>query len=150
MPAPVTAVPPDIELVVVTYLRRTGSRVVDLLGVDGQGNPALYTTVPKAPTFPLLRVVRFGGNAARSAPMHLLRPTIQLDAYGGSKADARRILDTAFAELADIAYHTHAGAVITGVELGSTGRYLPDNDYTPPRPRYSGDITVLVHPSRAA
>lgn len=140
MVAPVTPVPPDVELVVVTYLRRTGSRVRALVG------DRVYTTVPKDATFPLLRVVRFGGSAGSSAPLWLTRPALQLDAYGGSKADARRLLDTAFAELADIAYHAHTDAVVTGVTLGSTGRYLPDADHTPPKPRYAGDITVLLHP----
>jgi hypothetical protein len=142
MTAPVTPVLPDVELIVVTYLRRDGSRVGAL--VDDR----VYTTVPKAAEFPLLRVVRFGGGARRSAPLHLAAPSLQLDAYGGSKADARRLLDTAFAELADIAYHEHDDAVVTGITLGAGGRYLPDADYDPAKPRYSGDVTVWLHPPR--
>jgi hypothetical protein len=141
MTAPVTAVGPDVELVTVTYLRRDGSRVADL--VDDR----VYTVVPKSAQFPLLRVVRFGGGPAMSAPLHLRNPALQLDAYGGSKADARRVLDTALAELADIAYHTHTGAVVTGVTFGAE-RYLPDNDYDPAKPRYSADVTVHLHPAR--
>ncbi len=135
-----TPLPADVELVVVTYLRRNGSRLEAL--VDDR----VYTTVPKAATFPLLRVVRFAGGPVRSVPLHLEAAVLQLDAYGGSKADARRLLDTARAELADAHLATHTGAVVTGVDFGAV-RYLPDGDYDPPRPRYSGDVTVYVHPA---
>lgn len=145
MPAYVTPVLPDAELVVVDYLRRSGSRVVDLLPTDAKGNVTVYTTVPKAAEFPLLRVVRFGGGPTRRRPYHLDHVALQLDAFGGSKAEARRLLATALAELADIAEHTHTGAVVTGATIGGM-RYLPDPDYTPPKPRYTADATVIIHP----
>lgn len=147
MTAPVTPVAPDVELVVVTYLRRAGSRIRDLIGVDSNGAHRVYTTVPRAGEFPLLRVVRFGGGPVRSVPLHHGAPALQVDAYGGSKADARRLLDTALAELADIAWHDHDDAVVTGVTIGAA-RYLPDNDFDPPKPRYSADVTVYIHPPR--
>ena len=135
-----TPVQPDVELVVRTYLVRTASRVRALVG-----NDRVYTVVPKDATFPMLRVVRFGGGPVRQVPHHLIAAALQLDAYGGSKADARRLIDTALAELADMAEHTHDGAVVTGVNIGSA-RYLPEPVFTPPKPRYTADVTVIIHP----
>ena len=134
-----TTTSPDVELVVVDYLRRSGSRVADLVGTR------VYTTVPRSAEFPLLRVVRAGGGPVHDRPYHLEAATLQLDAYGGSKADARRLFDTALAELADIAQETHVGAVVTAARIGLSG-YRPEADYNPPKPCYSGDVTVLIHP----
>jgi hypothetical protein len=135
-----TPLPADVELVVVTYLRRTGSRVEEL--VDDR----VYTTIPKDATYPLLRVVRVAGGPVRSVPLHLEAAVLQLDAYGGSKADARRLIDTARAELADVHLEAHADAVVSGVTFGAV-RYFPEPDFTPPKPRYSGDVTVYLHPA---
>lgn len=140
-----TPVPPDVELVAVNYLTRVGSRVRDLTDA-GAGRFRVYTTLPKAADFPLLRVVRFGGVPVRSYPLRLLAVSLQLDAYGGSKEDARRLIDTAVAELADMHTATHAGAVVTAVNVIRLAQYLPDNDFNPPKPRYTADVSVLVHP----
>jgi len=134
-----TPVPPDVELVVVDYLRRPASALVAL--VDDR----VYTVVPRDAVFPLLRVVRYSGGPVRSAPLHLLSIGLQLDAFGGSKADARRLLDAARLELASIELATHTGAVVTGAQFGEV-RYLPDSDYNPPKPRYASDVSILAHP----
>jgi len=136
MPTPVL---PDVELVAVTYLRRTGSRVRDLVG------DRVYTVIPTNAVFPLLRLVRIGGAPVSSATLHLDAAAMQLDAAGGSKADARRLLDTARAELADMNLATHTGAVVTAVTFGPS-RYLPDKDFTPAKPRYVADVTIYAHP----
>lgn len=140
-----TAVQPDIELAVIVWLGRVGSRVRDLVGVDGQGNARVYTTVPKDAGFPMLRVMLVGGSR-RSAVSWSRRPLLQLDAFGGSKSAARRLLETAFAELAD-AVGEHDDLDITAVVPG-VDRYLPDPTFSPPKPRYIGDVTIDCHPTR--
>ena len=44
-----------------------------------------------------------------------------------------------------MAEHTHTDAVVTGVNIGAA-RYLPEPDFTPPKPRYTADVTVIIHP----
>lgn len=129
---------PDVELVVVNYLRLVAA--VDAL-IDGR----VFTVIPYAPTFPMLRVVRVGGAPLRDDPLRFDVAELELAAYGGSKADARRLIDTARAALGLIETVTHPAAVVIGAAFGEA-RYLPDPDFTPAKPRYILAAAVTIHP----
>ena len=136
-----TPVPPDAELVTVDYLRRTGSRVRALV------SDRVYTIHPKNPTYPMLRAYQFDAVTVRSVPLHLRAAAIQLDAYGESKADARRLIDTALAELADMADATHTGAVVSLVRFTFGPRFEPDETFEPAKHRYIAGVEVYIHPT---
>lgn len=129
---------PDVEALVSRFLRDQ-EEISDL--VDDR----VYTAVPEKPTFPLLLVRRVSGAAVTSRPLHVDAAVLQLDAYGGSKSDARELAETARAVLAARLAGTHDLGVVSGVRFGAMS-WLPDVDYSPARPRYVADATVTVHP----
>jgi hypothetical protein len=136
-----TPVPPDVELAVVTYFRRPGSAVADIVG------DRVYTTVPaNVGPASFLRSFRYAGAPVRQ-PLYLIASALQIDAYGGSKNDALRLIDAARVELDEIYRVTHPAAVITDAQLGQL-RYLPDPEFSPARPRYVLDVTILAKPLR--
>lgn len=130
--------PVNAEAVVSTYLR-TASAITALVSTR------VYTAIPNNPTWPLLRVVRIGGVPARSRALHFERVTLQVDAFGGSKAQALTLADTARQQLALADQFSHSGGVITSVVFGSMA-YVPDSDFEPEKPRYTFDVDVYVHP----
>lgn len=131
---------PDVEALVSQFLRAQ-DEITDIVG------DRVYTAIPKSPQFPLLRLQRVGGFPVTQQPLHLDAPTLQFDAYGGSKADAQELAATARSVLALRLEGVHDLGVVTGVRFGSMS-WLPDPDYTPAKPRYVLDATVLLHPTR--
>ena len=144
---PTTPIAADAELVVRTYLVGIAA-IEDIVGTDANGEVRVYTVIPKpAPTEPFLRLYRLGGGPRPGGTLTLDAPVIQLDAYGGSKSTARRLMDTARAALADIAYATHAGASVSSPAFGAM-RHLPDPDFEPTRERYVSDVELTIRPAR--
>lgn len=129
---------PDIEALVSRFLREQ-DEIVDL--VDDR----VYTALPSSPQWPLLRVQRVAGAPIGSRPLHLDAPVVQLDAYGGQKAAARQLIETARAVVAARLEGTHDLGVVSGVRFGSMG-WLPDPTYTPARARFVCDFVAFVHP----
>jgi uncharacterized protein DUF3168 len=105
----------------------------------------VVTELPNRATFPLLRLTLIGGTAVTSRPLYLDESYIQLDAYGGPKVMARQIMDTARDAIDLELVGAHALGVITGVTFAGL-RYLPDDGYDPPKPRYVGTVFVYSHP----
>jgi hypothetical protein len=105
----------------------------------------VYTEIPNRAVFPLLRLTLIGGMSVTSQPLYLDESFIQLDAYGGPKVQARQIMDTARQAIDVELVGTHALGVVTGVTFGNL-RYLPDDGYDPPQPRYVGSVFVYAHP----
>lgn len=133
---------PDVEALVSQFLRAQ-DEITDLV------DERVYTVIPKNAAFPLLLAHRPpGGLAVTSRPLYLDAALVQLDAYGGSKGQARNLIETARAVLAARLEGVHESGVVTGVQFGSMG-YLPDPDFTPARPRYVADLTVWVRPQPA-
>jgi hypothetical protein len=128
----------DVERLMSTFLRAQPD-MVDL--VDDR----VFTEMPNRATFPLLRLTLIGGNAVTSRPLYLDQSFIQLDAYGGPKVMARQIMDTARFALDTELVGAHPEGVITGVDFAGL-RYLPDDGYDPPQPRYSASVYVYSHP----
>lgn len=136
-----TLVLPDVERIVSTFLR---SRTELSTLVDDR----VYTEIPRKASdrvFPLVRVSRTGGGATTS-PSFLDRALVSVEAFGGSKYEARQIAATVDAVLDEIAGFTAHGGYSTGSSPGSL-RYIPDDSFEPPKPRYLLDRVVYFRPT---
>ena len=129
---------PDIEALVSQFLRDQ-DEIVAL--VDDR----VYTAIPNDPTWPLLRLQRVAGAPVLSRPLHVDAPVVQLDAYGGSKSQARTLIETARAVIAARLEGVHALGVVAGVTFGSMS-WLPDTAYSPARSRFVADFVATVRP----
>lgn len=138
---------PDTERIISAFLR-ADDNVIELAG------ERVYTAMPgqssKDDTLVLLR--RVGGGPPFSQPLVFEACELQVDVYGGPKAAAHALARTVQAALAElrgvlteevIDVGPVIVAVISGVSLGAF-RYVPDEVWQPPRPRYVFDATVYV------
>ena len=104
----------------------------------------VYTATPENPTFPLMRINQYGGSPVFSKPLYLDRAAMQFDCYGGAKVLARQLADAVRSELAAMV-GSHSLGVVTSVEFGEM-RYLPDDSYSPAKPRWIVEAVVYSHP----
>lgn len=135
---------PDVARLVSAHLR-TVPEVVALVG------ERVYTAFPKqlskSATFVL--VTRFGGLPVLARPLVVETASVQLDAYGGPQAAAHELVAVCRAALAEWrGEQPNDGGNVCGVVVGAL-RYLPDETWTPPRPRYVSDLEVTVKPADA-
>jgi len=128
----------DVERLVSTFLRARPDMVALV-------EDRVVTELPNRAKFPLFRITLIGGTPVTSRPLYLDESYIQFDAYGGPKVMARQIMDTARSALDTELVGTHPLGVITGVTFGGL-RYLPDDGYDPPQPRYVGSAFIYSHP----
>jgi hypothetical protein len=129
---------PDAERLVAAFLRED-ARITALIGVD-----RVYTAFPaKAGTSALLLVQRIGGIPPLSVPLVFDEAELQLDAYGGPKSAAHELAATARAVLTELEGAVRPEGVCSAVRFGAL-RYLPDETFSPPRPRYLFDATFTV------
>ncbi len=135
---------PDIEALVTTFLRAQNE-------VTSIVNNRVYTEVPAKPTtgndnrFPLVRVRRLGGFPTLSRPLQVDAPLVQIEGYAATKGAARLLTETCRAVLAERVEGVHDTGVVAGVTFGAL-IWLPDEDFTPPKPRYIADATLTVRP----
>jgi hypothetical protein len=131
---------PDVERLLSSWLR-TQPELVDLVG------QRVYTVLPDAKTFPLVRLVRIGGADALSVPLVLDEPHVQFDVWGGPKAQALEVANTVRGLLSARLLGSHTEGVVQNVRFGGLV-YLPDDDFQPAKPRYTFDVTVRTraHP----
>lgn len=128
---------PDVEAIVSEYLR-TRPRVRALVG------DRVYGAFPsKAGKQPLVLVQRVGGIPPLSQPLVVDEADVQLDAWGGPKVVARELAETCRAEIANLEGTVQPGGVIAGVRFGAL-RFLPDETFSPPRPRYVFDVVITT------
>jgi hypothetical protein len=138
--APELALLPDVEAIVSAYLR-SRPRVVAIVG------DRVYGAFPsKAGPEPIVLVQRVGGIPPLSQPLVVDEADLQLDAWGGPKALARELADTCRAELASLEGTEQPGGIIGAVRFGAL-RWLPDETFSPPRPRYVFDVTLTTRAS---
>jgi hypothetical protein len=98
----------------------------------------VYTVFPaKAGADPLLVVHRFGGQPKVGRPLVLDEALLQVDVYGGSKGDVARIGALVRALLVERSDRTVLGPY----------RNVPDETFTPPRPRALVDVTYYLRPA---
>lgn len=135
------AVLPDVERIVSTALRASA----DIITLAGD---RVYTELPKRAddrSFPLVRLGRIGGGPT-GTPTHLDAALLQLDVWGGSKYQARELAATIVKVLDELDGYSAHGGYITGTSPG-TLRYVPDETFTPTKPRYVVDVLVYSRPS---
>lgn len=130
---------PNMEAVL-SQLLRDQPEIEDLAG------DRVYTAIPVgAGGDPLLRVTQIGDEKLSTRPLWIVRTTLQVEAYGGSKAQASTLARTAEGVLALRGPGVHPPAVIVGVDLGAMLN-LPDDEYEPARPRFLFSVTITAHP----
>lgn len=128
---------PDAEKLVIDWALAT-DEVNDLV------NGRIYSALPENPTWPAIRIVRFGGPVGESLRW-LDTASMQVDVWGGPKATARLVCDTFLAYASAQLVGQHALGVVTAVRTAGP-RWEPDASYTPARPRYIGEMAVTFHP----
>jgi hypothetical protein len=137
---PSLALLPDAERLVSAFLRGH-ARIVALVG------DRVYTAYPaKAGTTSLLLVQRVGGDVPFSQPLVVEHAQLQFDAYGGPKAAAYELAATARAVLTELEGAVRPEGNVAGVRFG-TVQWLPDETFSPPRPRYVFDTTMTMRAS---
>lgn len=128
---------PDVERLVANFLRED-ARMSALVG------DRVYTVFPaQAGNDPLLILQRIGGEPPRSIPLVVDAAQLQLDAYGGPKAAAHELAALTRAVLYELEGATRPEGVVSAVRFGAF-RWLPDETFTSPRPRYVFDVTLTV------
>ena len=109
----------------------------------------VYTVLPEAKEWPLVRLQRVGG-APDAVPddSALLRDQalLQVEAYGGAKALAWQVADTVRAVTLERAAGPHATGWVERARVGEA-RYLPDSSFEPARPRVVFDVTLFLRPA---
>lgn len=135
---------PDVSRLVSAYLRGV-PEVVALV------EQRVYTAFPKQldKATPFVLVQRTGGLPVLARPLVVDTAVLQLDAYGGPQAQAHELVATCRAALAELqGEQPNASGNVCGVVVGAL-RYVPDETWTPPRPRYVSDLDVTVKPADA-
>ena len=132
---------PDAERLVSAWLR-TRPAVTALVA------QRVYTTWPHARPVdtkqPLLLVQRVGGIPPFSRPLVLDEAELQLDAYGGGKHAAHLLTVIVCRELVHgLTDAVTPDGVVHGVTIGPK-RWLPDESFSPARPRYVTDVTLTL------
>lgn len=129
---------PDSEALLSQFLR-------DQDEIEALVGDRVYTVIPNEPTWPLLKLTRVAGAPVLSRPLRIDAPTLQLDAYANTKAAAHTLMATARAVIAERIEGVHSLGVVSGAIFGSMS-WLPDPSYSPARARFTGDVTLTVHP----
>lgn len=129
---------PDIERLLTDFLRAQ-AEVTTIVG------NRIYTEIPGAAMFPLVRVRRVGGFPTLSRPLYIDAPLVQIEGYAATKGAARLLTETCRAVLAERSEGGHSTGVVADVRFGAL-LWLPDDDFTPPKPRYIADATLTVRP----
>lgn len=121
---------PDAELAVITYLRTK------------LPSARIYTEIPASATFPLVKITRFGGIPL--AMVTLDPSSIQTEVYGTTKAEARLLAAQAQSAYSEADGWETTGVYITAARPLSGLLWLPDPDFSPPKPRYLFDTSVYL------
>lgn len=133
---------PDAARLVSAYLR-TVDEVLALV------DERVYTAFPKQldKSTPFVIVQRVGGPPVVAFPLVVDEAELQLDAYGGTQAAAHELAATCRAALSELrGEQPDATGNVCQVAIGAL-RYVPDETWTPPRPRYISDANVTVKPA---
>lgn len=129
----------DVERLASTWLRARAD--VSAIVAD-----RVVTETPNRAVFPFLRISLIGGSPVWSRPLWLDEATLQFDAFGGPKVQARQLIDVVRDALAADFLGAHPGVgVVTCVEFGELA-YIPDDLWEPPKPRYVATVSVYTHP----
>lgn len=129
---------PNMEALVSAFLRNQ-PEVADLVG------DRVYTATPKDATYPLVRVTQLLDTPTGS-PLWAIAFDVQVEAFGGSKSSAHRIANICRAVIDARIEGIHAGAgVVNGTTPGGL-LDLPDEDFSPAKPRWLFTSTIYARP----
>lgn len=130
--------PPNMEALLSAFLR-------DQAELSAEIDDRVYTAIPKSATYPLVRVTQLLDTPA-GAPLWAIGYMMQVEAFGGSKAEAWRIANLC-RSLIDVRlageYPGH------GIVNGSTPGSLldqPDETFSPAKPRWLFTSTIHARP----
>lgn len=141
---------PNAEALVSLFLRRQ-AEIAALLGGPDPDDVRVYTALPDGVEFPAVRIVQVDELLLLARPSWLYEHRLQLDAWGGSKADALRVMNTAQAAMSQrlVGIHDEVDppGIVTGVRFEGR-RDFPDATHAPARPRWLMDAIVTTHPLR--
>ena len=140
---------PNVEGLVSTFLQDHPDIVALAEDEHAPGRSRSYTVLPKAPTWPALRVTQYDDQPAGQRPLHHVAYFLQIDAFGGTKAQAWTLASTARAALAADLPGTHAEGIVSGVDTRGLSD-APDDTYSPAKPRWMFTAIVYAHPLRSA
>lgn len=127
---------PSTEVLVVAHLKASAD-VTALVGV--RVGTELYAGADPAVWITMVT----GDERVRR---HLAAAIIDVRSYGGTKAQADVLTRTVHDVLHQMP-GTHAQGVVSGVRCLTLPSWLPDEGFTPPRPRYVGSYEIVAHPS---
>lgn len=131
----------DVEKLVIDLLRTDPDMIATLVG------DRTYGRMPNSKTFPLQLVTRITSNMLEQVPnLEFEQVTIQLDTYGGTKKETQDIHQIARAVIGQRLVDPASANGVAAVDTGSMS-YLPDQDFDPPKARYTSDALVTVRPS---
>lgn len=109
----------------------------------------VYGVLPNQKTFPLIRVVRWGGEMVDDGdPFWSDAPALQIDTWADRKAEAVQVAEVARAVCAQRLKGRHPLGVVAGVGIG-TSVYDPDPTWDPAKPRVRLAIDLVTRPSSA-
>lgn len=132
---------PDVEAELSRWFRQQPELTAEI-------SDRVYTVLPSEAQFPLLMLRRVAGGPEAWPPGSLDRPTIQIDAYGGTKAKARQIIDVARALVSErlVGANLNDAMVVVGLAFSNLN-YIPDVSFNPAKPRYTLDAILAVRPT---
>jgi Protein of unknown function (DUF3168) len=131
---------PNAEALVSEFLRDQ-AEVVALV------SDRVYTALPFGVEFPAVRVVQYDTEFGTHQPLWVAAPLLQIDCWGGTKAQAWTLAATCMAALSERIEGGHTHGVVSGVRF-SSWTDMPDTDYEPARPRFFFTAQLTVHPTR--
>ncbi len=132
------ALPPNMEKLVSAFLRDQ-PEIVAL--VDDR----VWTSVPKGAQYPGIRVTQLD-HEAFTGPSWGGIFYLQVEAFGGTKAQAFTTAATAFAVMSARLVGVHDDGVVNGVNSRGL-QDLPDEDHEPAKPRFLFSSAITARPA---
>lgn len=130
---------PNIEAIVSAFLRAQPeiTAIVD---------DRVYTAIPGGPVYPLVRVTQFDDVKVTNMPLWVVKSSVQIEGFGGSKGDAWRACATAQSVLAERFHDQVAGGCVVSAVMWGSMRDLPDPTFSPAKPRFVTTAYITAHP----
>lgn len=132
---------PDLQQIVIEFLLSCED-VTDFFTTEPFDR--VYSQFPKTKVWPAVRVTQFNDQPVRQNPLHIIRASLQIEAFGGRKKTAKRLAETCRSLLHSDLPDTYDDGVITNVESFGM-RDLPDETFTPAQPRWLFVAVVTAH-----
>jgi hypothetical protein len=133
--------PPNVHGSLTRFLQQDE----DVLALVGESTDRIVTELRKDQAYPALRITQIGDQPITQRPLYQIESTFQIDAFGGSKAQALTLARTARAVCHARFPGSWFGTVVTGVDSNGFAD-IPDDFFSPAKPRYLFLLIVYAHP----